>query len=196
VQSAAAIGQSSDPSHDAARRQTVPNRFASARRTPWITPITAGHRRVACALLGRVSRPRQSPPLTSGVRHVLTILAVERFRESVDFYEAAFGWPAVVTTPVYVEFALTGGQRLGIYERESFGRNTGRVPSTIPDAELAPTELYFYADDLRPAIERLKRAGARELSALAHRPWGDEAAYFADPSGNVLVMARPLDGTP
>ena len=40
------------------------------------------------------------------------------------------------------------------------------------------------------AIERLVRAGARELSPLAVRPWGDEAAYFADPSGNVLVVAR------
>ena len=26
----------------------------------------------------------------------------------------------------------------------------------------------------------------------APRDWGDEAAYFADPDGNVLVVARPL----
>jgi hypothetical protein len=37
----------------------------------------------------------------------------------------------------------------------------------------------------------VKRAGAPELSALAPRPWGDDAAYFSDPSGNVLVLARP-----
>ncbi len=33
-------------------------------------------------------------------------------------------------------------------------------------------------------------AGARELSPLAPRDWGDEAAYFADPDGNVLAVAR------
>lgn len=129
--------------------------------------------------------------MTSCVRYVLTILAVERFRESVEFYATAFGWQMPIETPVYVEFSLPGGQRLGLYERETFGRNTGRLPEKICDREIAPTELWFYADDLLAAIERLKRAGARELSALAPRPWGDEAIYFADPSGNVLVLARP-----
>jgi hypothetical protein len=38
----------------------------------------------------------------------------------------------------------------------------------------------------------MEQAGARELSPLRRRDWSDEAAYFADPSGNVLVVARPL----
>jgi len=38
----------------------------------------------------------------------------------------------------------------------------------------------------------LEAAGARLLSAAAPRDWGDEAAYFADPDGNVLVVARPV----
>ncbi len=37
----------------------------------------------------------------------------------------------------------------------------------------------------------MERAGGRLLSARAARAWGDEAAYFADPEGNVLVVARP-----
>ena len=126
------------------------------------------------------------------IRHALTILAVERLRESVDFYRAAFAWESSVETPVYVEFTLPGGQRIGLYERESFGRNTGKSPAIVAEGEIAPTELYFYADDLPWAIERLRSAGARELSSLALRPWGDEAAYFADPSGNVLVLARTV----
>lgn len=126
-----------------------------------------------------------------GVRHVLTILAVERFREVVDFYKAAFSWEATVETPVYAEFALPGGQRIGIYEREGFARNTEQAPVAIGGGELAPTELYFHADDLGAAIARLAAAGARVLSPPALRGWGDEAAYFADPAGNVLVLARP-----
>ena len=125
------------------------------------------------------------------VRHAVTILAVDCFRQSVDFYKAAFGWEATVETPVYVEFALPGGQRIGIYEREGFGRNIGRVPAKLAEGEIAPTELYFYAEDLAAATKRLLEAGARELSPLAVRPWGDEAVYFADPCGNVLVVARP-----
>ncbi|HQY60126.1 MAG: VOC family protein [Myxococcales bacterium] len=126
------------------------------------------------------------------VRHTLTILAVERLAESVAFYRAAFAWPEAVETPVYVELALPGGQRLGLYEREAFGRNTGQVPARVPAGALSTTELYLHADDLEAAIAALEAAGARCLSPRAPRPWGDEAAYFADPSGNVLVVARAL----
>jgi len=125
-------------------------------------------------------------------RHVLTILAVGDFPRAVAFYASAFGWRQIVDAPVYAEFELPGGLRLGLYERQGFGRNTGRVPARTPAGELAPVELYLHADDLDAAIERLRQAGARELSARSPRDWGDEAAYFADPDGNVLVLARPL----
>lgn len=130
------------------------------------------------------------------VRHVLTIIAVERYREVVDFYRAAFAWPASVETPVYTELALPGGGRLGIYERVAFGRNTGRPPALLPTGALAPVELYFHTSDLDAAIARVVAAGAPTLSPRSMRAWGDEAAYFADPAGNVLVLARatPSDG--
>lgn len=128
------------------------------------------------------------------VAHVLTILAVEDVARARRFYEAAFAWPVAVDTPVYVELALPSEMRLGLYERVAFGKNTGRVPARTPDGELSATELYFYADDVPAAIDRLRRAGARELSPLAVRDWGDEAAYFADPDGNVVVVARPAAG--
>jgi len=55
-----------------------------------------------------------------------------------------------------------------------------------------PTELYLHAVELEVALERLESAGAPVLSALAPRVWGDEVAYFADPSASVLALARPL----
>lgn len=124
-------------------------------------------------------------------QHVLTIIAVEHFDKSVAFYKAAFDWAVTVEASVYAEFLLPGGQRFGIYEREGFGRNTGQTPARVSSGELSPTELYFYSDNLEAAIDRIAAAGARALSPLALRPWGDEAAYFADPSGTVLVLARP-----
>lgn len=123
-------------------------------------------------------------------RHVLTILAVSDLERSKRFYTEAFGWPRSVDVPVYVEHELPGGMRLGLYERNAFAHNTGQVPELVAAGQLAATELYFYADDLPVCMQRLRDAGARELSALALRPWGDEAAYFADPDGNVLVIAR------
>lgn len=125
------------------------------------------------------------------VRHVLTILAVKDPALAAGFYMDAFGWEKLVETPVYHELVIPGGMRLGLYERKGFGKNTGQAPHEIPDAGLAPTELYLYPDDLHAAVERLRELGARELSPLALRDWGDEAAYFADVDGNVVVVARP-----
>jgi predicted enzyme related to lactoylglutathione lyase len=123
-------------------------------------------------------------------RHILTIFATDDLPRSVKFYAQAFGWKKIVDVPVYAEFELQGGMRLGLYERKSFALNTGQVPFIIPEGALTPTELYFHSDDLEGDIEKILKAGARQLSELKSRDWGDEAAYFADPDGNVIVLAR------
>ena len=128
----------------------------------------------------------------SAARHVLTILAVEDLARAKAFYEAAFGWERLVDVPVYVELAVPGGMRLGLYARDGFAHNTGQAPAPTPAGAITPTELYLWVDDLDGALERMTGAGARLLSARAARDWGDEAAYFADPDGNVVVLARPL----
>lgn len=125
------------------------------------------------------------------VRHALTILAVDDLPAMARFYRAAFGWPTRVDVPVYVELGLPEARRLGLYEREAFGRNTGRVPARVPAGELAPTELYVVAPSFDEVLERLRSLDARELSPPSMRAWGDEVAYFADPEGNVLAVARP-----
>jgi uncharacterized glyoxalase superfamily protein PhnB len=68
--------------------------------------------------------------------------------------------------------------------------NVGELPRGIPGGTLAATELYLYQDDLEVAVQRVIAAGARPLSPIAHRDWGDDVAYLADPDGNVIALAR------
>jgi catechol 2,3-dioxygenase-like lactoylglutathione lyase family enzyme len=124
-------------------------------------------------------------------RVVLIIFAVSDLSRSSKFYRDVFGWPQTVDVPVYAEFESPGGLRLGLYLRERFGINTGQVPLAIPEGQLASAEIYIYTDDVITLLSRLEAAGARPLSSFALRDWGDEAAYFADPDGNVIVVARP-----
>ncbi len=149
---------------------------------------------IADRVLGSLEELRAwhlTAPASPRVTHALTILAASDFELLAVFYAEAFGWPVTVSTPVYIELAIEHGRRLGLYQREGFGRNTGQVPASIPSGELAPVELYLYADDVDGTLARLEGAGARVLSPLAPRAWGDDAAYFADPEGNVVVVARP-----
>ncbi len=120
----------------------------------------------------------------------LMIVAVSDVPRAVAFYRQSFGWEQQADTPVYAELALPNSLRLGLYERHAFSRNTGQVPIAPSGAALTSTELYFRPHPLEAAIARIEQAGARRLSPLSVRAWGDEAAYFADPDGNVIVLAR------
>ena len=124
-------------------------------------------------------------------REVLVILATADLARARAFYDAAFGWEVRVDAPVYVEYRPRDGVGVGLYLRQGFARNTGIAPAPIPPGAVAGTEIYVRVDDLDAAIRRVEAAGARLLSARAARDWGDDAAYYADPDGNVVAVARP-----
>lgn len=122
-------------------------------------------------------------------RHLLTILAATDLGALATFYTRVFSWVPTVDTETYYEFELPGGQRIGLYEREGFGRNFGETPADLPPGAIRPFELYLQVTDLAIAQERILEADGRLLSAAAKREWGDDVAYFADPEGNVLALA-------
>jgi predicted enzyme related to lactoylglutathione lyase len=128
----------------------------------------------------------------SSASHEITILAVGDLAASVAFYREVFGWPVRVEADVYVELALPGGGGVGLYEKRAFARNTFVVPTLPEHGQISGTELYLRCADLDGVIERLRAAGARQLSPRQRRDWGDEVAYFADPAGNVLAVARRI----
>lgn len=126
-------------------------------------------------------------------RQTITILAVSDPARAARFYREAFGWRPRVELPIYVELEVPGGPALSLYQREGFAANTGVRPEPVAPGAISGTELYFRVSDLAAACARLEAAGGRLLSAPAPRPWGDLAAYYADPDGNVVAVFRPLD---
>ena len=60
-----------------------------------------------------------------------------------------------------------------------------------PTDKTTATEVYLHCKGLDGAIARVAEAGGTPLCPLAPRVWGDDAAYFADPDGSVVVLARP-----
>ena len=76
--------------------------------------------------------------------------------------------------------------------RDGFAASAGIEEGEIGDARYTGAEVYVKVDDLDAAIERLGDAGATALSPRREREWGHEAAYFADPDGNVVAVAREV----
>ncbi len=121
----------------------------------------------------------------------LVILAVEDLPRARAFYQASLDWDVAVDVPVFVELVDPFGNRLGLYAIGSFERNILATSSGAPPGQVTRTELYLHVEEVEATIARFVAAGARPLSPLAPREWGDEAAYLADPEGNVVVVARP-----
>jgi len=120
------------------------------------------------------------------------VLAVSDVERAYDFYRGVFGWTSHIEWPgEYTELVVSDEDRLGLYRRDGYAESAGAEPVDL-NGRVSTAYLYVRVDDLEGAIGRLEQAGARKLSPRSKRGWGEEAAYFADPDGNVVAVARRL----
>ncbi len=54
--------------------------------------------------------------------------------------------------------------------------------------EPTPEDLYFATGELDAVYERAAAAGARQISPIDTRPWGERSFYCLDPDGNRLCF--------
>jgi catechol 2,3-dioxygenase-like lactoylglutathione lyase family enzyme len=124
---------------------------------------------------------------------VQVIFAVSDVGRSATFYERALGWPRNerISFRNYVEFVSPDGGSLGLYDRTGYAGEVGAEPAEL-NGHIAPAYLYVRVPDVERAVEAFEAAGGRPLSPLADRVWGERAAWFADPDGNVVAVAERL----
>ncbi|MHB1278067.1 MAG: VOC family protein [Bacteroidia bacterium] len=51
-------------------------------------------------------------------------------------------------------------------------------------------ELYFLVDSVQEEHDHALARGARLLSEISDRNWGDRVCYFSDPDGHVIAFAE------
>lgn len=103
-----------------------------------------------------------------------------------DFYARVLERTPRLDVPGMTEIELDGAV-LGLMPEAGIRRLLGDALPPIGTG--ARAELYLYVDDPAAHLARALEAGARELSTLAPRPWGDRAAYVLDPFGHVVAFA-------
>lgn len=120
------------------------------------------------------------------------ILYVRDQAESRAFWSRALDVAPSLDVPGMTELELPGGAVLGLMPEQGIRRLLG--DAVAPPRSGARAEIYVVVDDPAAAHARAIAAGARELSALAPRDWGHDAAYSVDPDGHVLAFARVTRG--
>ena len=100
---------------------------------------------------------------------------IERSR---DFYEAVLSMAADDTVPSRLYFHC-GDLILAVID---WSVEAQGPPQPTPD------DMYFATGDLDSVYERALTAGAREVSSIKQRPWGERSFYCLDPDGNRLCF--------
>ena len=122
------------------------------------------------------------------------VLAVSDVDRAKQFYGEAFGWKPHLEWPgEYAELELPDQDWLGLYKEDGYAETAGAPVEELKRGRYGGAELYVQVEDVNAAMDSLRDAGAKALSPLARRGWGHEAAYFADPDGNIVAVARPVD---
>ena len=120
------------------------------------------------------------------------ILYVKDQARSREFYRLTLGMAPVIDVPGMTEFEVSGTCVLGLMPEKGIKRLLPNMPDPEKAAGTPRAEVYFTVQDPAAFHERALAAGARELSPLAARDWGDRAAYSLDPDNHVLSFAAKL----
>lgn len=117
------------------------------------------------------------------------ILYVADQKRATRFYEEVLACKPDLEVPGMTEFRLCGGAVLGLMPEAGIRRLLPDMPDPARAQGIPRAEIYLSLEDPAVFHARALQAGARELSPLLPRNWGDTAAYSLDLDGHVLVFA-------
>ena len=122
------------------------------------------------------------------------ILYVSDQVRSTAFYSDVLGEVPTLNVPGMTEFRLEDSTVLGLMPEAGIVKLLG--PAIVHPAlarGVPRAEVYLVVENPAAFYARAIAAGARELSPLALRDWGHQAAYCLDPDGHVLAFAESAD---
>lgn len=117
------------------------------------------------------------------------ILYVASQSASREFYAQLLQQPPTLDVPGMTEFELPG-VKLGLMPETGIARILcPALPHPDAGQGVPRCELYLLVDDPEVWMQRALQTGARLVSPVQPRDWGDRAGYVADADGHVLAFA-------
>ena len=118
------------------------------------------------------------------------ILYVRDQQTSREFYSAVLGAAPTLDVPGMTEFTIADNLKLGLMPEDSIASIlTPKAPHPATGSGIPRCELYIYTDNIEEKYKKAIKAGAKEISRIELRNWGDRAGYLADPDGHIIAFA-------
>lgn len=127
------------------------------------------------------------------IQAVEIVLYVSNQKLSRNFYEAVLHQSPSLHVPGMTEFALSENLKLGLMPNTGIAKILGNeTPHPETGTGIPRCELYLHVEDLEKEFNNAVRAGAKLISEIAERNWGDRVGYLADPDGHVIALAEKI----
>lgn len=119
-----------------------------------------------------------------------TILYVSNQEVSCKFYEKIFRQAPDLNVPGMTEFIVSDNFKIGLMPNDGIAKIlSDKTPHPGTGNGIPRCELYFYVDDVQMEYDNAIKSGAKLISGIADRDWGDRVCYFSDPDGHILAFA-------
>jgi len=121
-------------------------------------------------------------------------LYVNDQQESADFYKKLFRHNPELNVPGMTEFKLAENCKLGIMPNDGIAKIlSNNTPHPKQGNGIPRCELYFYVADIRFEFDNALKIGAKLISPIEDRDWGDRVCYFSDMDGHIIAFAEKLN---
>lgn len=119
------------------------------------------------------------------------ILYVSNQQRSRDFYTKVLNLEPSLDVEGMTEFSLSENTKLGIMPEKGIAKIlSDKTPHPETGSGIPRCELYLYVDGAGVYYKRALDAGAKEVSPVQLRNWGDMAGYLSDPDGHIIAFAE------
>lgn len=119
------------------------------------------------------------------------ILFVADQQKSKDFYSKIFQKQPDLDVLGMTEFNLADNLKLGLMPDSGKAKMlAGKIPSPSSGNGIPRCELYIHTGNIEELFDLAIKAGAKEISKIQDREWGDTVGYVADLDGHIIAFAR------
>lgn len=127
------------------------------------------------------------------IKLIETILYVSSQEASSEFYQDIFRKAPDLNVPGMTEFNFSVNCKLGLMPNKGIAKIlAGKTPHPDSGNGIPRCELYLYVDNIQFEFDNAIKSGAKLISPVIERDWGDRACYFSDPDGHIIAFAEKI----
>jgi len=128
------------------------------------------------------------------MKYAYTIFYVDNVKETVEFYERAFGFSRKFITPEndYGEL-LTGETSISFASKELGNSNFSKgYEPLMKNTKPIGFEMAFVTENIEEDFKQAIEAGATEYEEIKEKPWGQKVGYLRDNNGLLIEICTPV----